>query len=90
MAARRNFSSSVVINIFQHEQRNFVSPNGHVMFCLLYKYQLHKYHSEIASTLCYHNNDYLFTCEDNNHIIFTCEDMKFLRERFAGISLVFT
>ena len=26
-------------NIFQHEKRNFVSPSGHVMFYLLYKYQ---------------------------------------------------
>ena len=24
---------------FQHEKRNFVSPSGHVMFYLLYKYQ---------------------------------------------------
>ena len=36
-------------NIF-HRFRNFVSPSYHVMFCLLYKYQLYKYHSEIGTT----------------------------------------
>ena len=38
-------------NIFQHGKRNFVSPSDQVMFCLLYKYQLYKYYSEIVSTL---------------------------------------
>ena len=60
--------------MFWHEKRNFISPSDHVMFCLLYKYQLYKYHSEIVYTLtkalqrrrslCYHNNGGLFTCED--------------------------
>ena len=38
--------------LFQLKRRNFVSPSDHVMFCVLYKYQLlYKYHSEIVSTL---------------------------------------
>ena len=40
MAARRyEISFRVLINIFQHEKRNFVSPSGHVIFYLLYKHQ---------------------------------------------------
>ena len=40
MAARRyEISLRVLKNIFQHENRNFVSPSGHVMFYLLYKHQ---------------------------------------------------
>ena len=48
--AVRNFSSSVEETFFQHK-RKFVSPSDHVMFCLLYKYQLYKYHSRIVYTL---------------------------------------
>ena len=33
-------STANVVNIFQHEKRYCVSPSDHVMFCLLYKYQL--------------------------------------------------
>ena len=43
-------SAANEVNMFQHEKRNFVSPSDHVMFFLLYKYQLYKYHSEIVST----------------------------------------
>ena len=47
MAARRyEISLQVLKNIrervkyfFQHEKRNFVSPNDHVIFYLLYKHQ---------------------------------------------------
>ena len=52
MAARRyEMTAANEVNIFQQEKRYFVSPSGHAMFCLLYKYQLYKYHSEIVSTL---------------------------------------
>ena len=36
MAARRyEISLRVLKYIFQHEKRNFLSPTGHVVFCLL-------------------------------------------------------
>ena len=45
----QNFSLSVekyfmsersdLVNIFQHEKRNFVSPSGHVILYLLYNHQ---------------------------------------------------
>ena len=72
-------------NIFQHEKRNFVSPSEHVIFCLLYKY-----HSAIVSTLTkapLRKRESLGN--HNNGDLFTCEDLKFSRERFPGISLVF-
>ena len=88
-------SAANEVNIFQHEKRNCVSPSNHVMFCLLYKYQLYKYHSESATAKSANHcvtiimvTD-IFTCEDNNFVIFMCEDMKFLCEGFPGISLVF-
>ena len=34
-----SFAALTHKNIFQHLKRNFVSPSGHVMFYLLYKYQ---------------------------------------------------
>ena len=40
MAARRyEISLRKRVKYSQHEKRNFVSPSGHVMFYLLYKYQ---------------------------------------------------
>ena len=41
MAARRyEISLRELKYIFQHQKRNFVSPTGHVMFCLLLIYYL--------------------------------------------------
>ena len=34
-ALRYEISLRVLKYIFQHQKRNFVSPTGHVMFCLL-------------------------------------------------------
>ena len=48
MAARR-YEISLRVDIFQHEKRNFVFKSDHVMFCLLYQYQL--YNTNIVSTL---------------------------------------
>ena len=39
MAAQRYKISLQVFIFLQHEKRNFVSPSGHVMFYLFYKYQ---------------------------------------------------
>ena len=36
-APRYEISLRVLKNIFQHEERNFVSPSDHVIFFLLYK-----------------------------------------------------
>ena len=76
MAARR-YEISLEI-FFQHEKRNFVSPSGHVMFCLLYKHLL--------NTKPFHFILIVFWCErrdilrsHSNGDIFTCEDIKFSR-----------
>ena len=51
MAVRRYEISLRVKKYFWTREENFVSPCNHGTFCLLYKYQLYKYHSEIVSTL---------------------------------------
>ena len=80
MAARRyEISLRVLKNIaltreifFQHEERNFVSPSGHVMFSLLYKHQWNTNPFHFNSFLVWkrdllwsHSNGDIFTCEYN-------------------------
>ena len=94
MAARRyEISLQVLKNIrervkyfFQHEKRNFVSPNDHVIFYLLYKHQWNT-KPFYYNRFWYERRDLL--CSHSNGDIFTCEDIKFSRESSLGISLVF-
>ena len=48
-----------------HSKIKFISINGHVIFCLLYKHQRQRRRFQRRDLLCNHNDGDLFTCEDN-------------------------
>ena len=71
-----------MINIFQHEKRNFVSPSGHVSSIYYINTNEMPNHFTLTFFLLRRRD---VSCSHSNRDLFTCEDIMFS----PGISLVF-